>query len=92
MMAQILALVPEASCTRACLEAVAAAAHIDPTAQIVALHVKVDPLHIYSSDEEVAFQRLRESQEGTAEERARDARRAHPIQGGGRRGGGNGAA
>jgi nucleotide-binding universal stress UspA family protein len=76
MMAQILALVPEASCARACLDAAAAAAHIDPTAQIVALHVKVDPLHIYSSDEEVAFQRLRESQEGTADERARDARRA----------------
>ncbi|NNM77693.1 universal stress protein [Sphingomonas sp. ID1715] len=74
-MTKILALIPEASCTRGCLEAAAAAALVDPGAEIVAFHVRVDPMHIYSSDEEVAFQRLRESQEGTAEARARDARR-----------------
>lgn len=75
-MTHILALVPEASCARGCLEAAAAAARIDPAAEIVALHVKVEPMHLYGSDEEVAFQRLRESQEGTADDRAREARRA----------------
>lgn len=70
MALRIIALIPEASCANACLEAAAAAARVDSSAEILALHVKTDPMHIFSSDEEVAFQRLREPLEGTAEERA----------------------
>ena len=70
---RLLALIPEASGTRACLEAAAAAAGIDPEAWIEALHVKVDPLLTSRIDEEAAFQRLREhfAGEGSADERAR---------------------
>ncbi len=73
---RILALVPEASCTRACLEAAVAAARLQADSQIVALHVRVEPLALLTSDEEVAIQRLRDGREGTAEHRA-DETRAH---------------
>lgn len=69
-MMQILALIPEASCARACLEAAAEAARVQPDSRIVALHVRVEPLKLSSSDEEVAVQRLREVREGTADHRA----------------------
>jgi nucleotide-binding universal stress UspA family protein len=65
-----LALVPEASCARACLEAAVAAARSQADSQVVALHVRVEPLALLTSDEEVAIQRLRDVREGTAEHRA----------------------
>jgi nucleotide-binding universal stress UspA family protein len=73
---RILALIPEASCARASLAVAASAARLHPGTEIAALHVRVDPLKIFSSDEEVAFQRLREPREGTAEQRALETRRA----------------
>ena len=73
---RILALVPEASCARACLEAAVAAARSQADANVVALHVRVEPLKLLTSDEEVAIQRLRDGREGTAEHRA-DETRAH---------------
>lgn len=71
MSLRILALLPEARCAPAALEAAAAAARIDPGASITALHVLTDPLRLHGSEEEIAFQRLREPIEGTAEDRAR---------------------
>ena len=71
---RILALVPEASCARACLEAAVAAAKSQPNPKVVALHVRVDPLHLLASDEEVAIQALRGSREGSAEQRADETR------------------
>lgn len=71
----ILALVPEASCARACLDAAASAARSQELAHVVALHVRVEPLKLLTSDEEVAIQRLREAREGNADKRAEEARR-----------------
>lgn len=69
---RLLALIPEASCARACLEAAAAAAGINPEAWIEVLHVKVDPLVAGRIDEEVAFYRVRDHIEGSScDERAR---------------------
>ena len=68
---RLLALIPEASCTRACLEVAAAAAGIDPGARIEVLHVKVDPLVAGRLDEEVTMLQLRDHYEGSADERAR---------------------
>ncbi len=68
---RLLALIPEASCTRACLDAAAAAAGIDPAARIEALHVKVDPRVAGRLDEEVALYQARDHYEGSADERAR---------------------
>ena len=73
---RILALVPEASCARSCLEAAVAAARSQADAEVLALHVRVEPLKLLTSDEEVAIQRLRDAREGTAEHRA-DATREH---------------
>lgn len=73
---RILALVPEASCARACLEGAMAAARSQTDAHVVALHVRVEPLKLLTSDEEVAIQRLRDAREGTAEHRA-DETRSH---------------
>ena len=73
---RILALVPEASCARACLEAAVAAARSQTDTHVVALHVRVEPLKLLTSDEEVAIQRLRDAREGTAEHRA-DETRSH---------------
>ncbi|HEV2595833.1 MAG TPA: universal stress protein [Sphingomicrobium sp.] len=71
---QMLALVPEANGTRACLEAATGAAKSQPGSCIVALHVRVEPLKLLTSDEEVAVQRLREIREGTADRRAEATR------------------
>jgi len=70
----ILALVPEASCARACLDAAASAAQSQDLAHVVALHVRVEPLKLLTSDEEVAIQLLRDSHEGDAEKRAGETR------------------
>lgn len=67
---RILALVPEADCTRACLDAAAAAAASQQDGRVVALHVRVDPLSLTTGDEEVAIQRLRDAREGSAKQRA----------------------
>lgn len=71
---RILALVPEADCTRACLDAAAAAAGSQREGRVVALHVRVDPLKLTTSDEEVAIQRLRDAREGTPQQRAAGTR------------------
>lgn len=70
----ILALVPEASCVPACLDAAASAARSQGLAHIMALHVRVNPLELLTSDEEVAIQLMRDSREGNAEKRAEEAR------------------
>lgn len=71
---RILALVPEANCTRACLDAAAAAAGSQKGGHVVALHVRVEPLKLVTSDEEVAIQRMRDAREGTASKRALETR------------------
>lgn len=71
---RILALVPEASCVRACLDAAASAARSQNGAHVVALHVRVEPLELLTSDEEVAIQLMRDSREGTAQNRADETR------------------
>lgn len=71
---RILALVPEANCTRACLDAAAAAAGSQKGGHVVALHVRVEPLKLVTSDEEVAIQRMRDAREGTASKRASETR------------------
>ena len=71
---RILALVPEASCATACLEAAVAAARSQADSTVLALHVRVEPLKLLTSDEEVAIQRLRDAREGTAEHRADETR------------------
>lgn len=71
---RILALIPEASCARACLDAAVAAAKSQVDPSIVALHVRVEPLHLLASDEEVAIQALRGRREGSAEQRADETR------------------
>jgi Universal stress protein UspA and related nucleotide-binding proteins len=71
----ILALIPEASCARACLDAAASAARSQELAHVLALHVRVEPLKLLTSDEEVAIQLLRDSREGNADKRADEARR-----------------
>ena len=71
---EILALVPEAACVRACLDAAVAAARSQHNARVIALHIRVEPLKLLASDEEVAIQRLREAREGTAAKRANETR------------------
>jgi nucleotide-binding universal stress UspA family protein len=73
---RILALVPEASCVRACLDAAASAARSQDGAEVIAIHVRVEPLQLLTSDEEVAIQLMRDSREGTAEGRADETRDA----------------
>jgi nucleotide-binding universal stress UspA family protein len=74
MAMRILAILAEAQSARACLEGAWAAAQVEPTAVIEALHVKVDPDKIVEAPEEAAIQRLRARGEGTAEDRARAVR------------------
>jgi nucleotide-binding universal stress UspA family protein len=71
MAMRILAVLAEARTAHACLEGAWAAAQVDTAATIEALHVKVDPDKIVEAPEEAAIQKLRERQEGTAEDRAR---------------------
>ena len=74
MTLRILALLPEAHGARACLDAALAAACVEPGARVEAFHVKVDPAHLVRAPEEIAIQRLRERDEGTAEDRERAVR------------------
>lgn len=74
---RLLAVVAEAATTCACLDAaVAAAAGGGEHVSIEALHVIVDPEKCSTASEEIAFQRLRERYEGTAQDRANAARAA----------------
>lgn len=70
MTMRIVAILAEAMTARACLEGARAAALVEADAQIEALHVKVDPDKLVEAPEEIALQRLREQNEGTAEDRA----------------------
>ena len=74
MTLRILALLPEAHGARACLEAALAAASVEPGATVEAFHVKVDPAHLFRAPEEIAIQQLRETEEGTADDRERAVR------------------
>lgn len=69
---RILALVPDAATCLDSLRAAHAAARIGVNAQIVALHVQVDPARLMTSDEEVVFQQWRAIREGNSQAR-RDA-------------------
>lgn len=73
---KILAILVGAETTPACLDAakLAATALNDP--EIEALHVVVDPDKLIAASEEVDFQRLRERDEGTAQQRAEATRAA----------------
>lgn len=71
----ILALVPEAVTARRCLD-MAWAAGAETGATVEAFHVKVDPAHLRTAEDEIALQRLRVQREGTAESRAEAVRAA----------------
>ena len=73
---KILAIVTEAATARSCLDAAVVAAKVDKFARIEALHVVVDPDQLVSSTEEVQIQRLRETAEGTASDKAMAAQAA----------------
>jgi hypothetical protein len=66
---KFLAILTSADGTPACLDAAALLARVSGTADIQALNVNVDPEQIIAASEEINFQRLRESEEGTAQER-----------------------
>lgn len=66
---RILALIPEATTARRCLEFAWLAASI-AGAEVEAFHVTVDPDKLVTDGDEVALQRLRQRQEGTAHARA----------------------
>lgn len=70
---RIVALTPEALTARRCLETAWAAANA-VSAELEVFHVKVDPAKLRNGDEEVALQRMRVRQEGTAEARAQAVR------------------
>lgn len=67
---KLLAILVGAESAPACLDAAVLAARSLQGASVEALHVMVDPDQVVSSSEEVAFQRLREIDEGTAQQRA----------------------
>jgi nucleotide-binding universal stress UspA family protein len=75
MALKILAILAEARTARACLEGALAAAAIEADARIEAFHVNVDPDSLIGSPEEVAVQRLRNRQEGSSDDRAREVRK-----------------
>lgn len=74
---KILAIIAEPSTVPACLDAAEAAACRVPNARLEALHVIVDPKSLIVASEEIAFQQLREREEGTAQERAAATRAAY---------------
>ena len=74
---KILAIIAEPATVPACLDAAEAAACKVPHSSLEALHVIVDPMKLIKASEEIAFQRLREVHEGTAEQRAEATRRAY---------------
>lgn len=68
---KLLAVIVDADSAFACLDAAVVAARSFDDATIEALNVIVDPDRIHgTSDEEIDFQRLRERDEGTAQDRA----------------------
>ena len=69
-----LAVVAEPATALNCLAGAVAAAAVDAAAEIEVMHVRVDPDAIVSSTEEVAFQRIAEHYNGTAEARAAETR------------------
>lgn len=73
---KIIAIITEAATARSCLDAAVMAARIDKQSRIEALHVVVDPEQLVSSTEEVQIQRLRETTEGTASDKAMAAQAA----------------
>ena len=73
---KLLAVIVGADSTAACLDAAALAARSLGNASIEALDVVVDPEHLIAASEEIEFQRMRERDEGTAQQRADAARAA----------------
>jgi nucleotide-binding universal stress UspA family protein len=78
MAMKILALVPEAVTARRCLETAYSAAEI-ANADVEVFHVKVDPEHLRTGDDEVALQHLRIRREGTAAARAAAVRTVYDV-------------
>lgn len=66
---KILAILTSAASVAACLDASAAAARSLGLQDLEVLYVMVDPRHIVAAAEEIDFQLMRESREGTAKER-----------------------
>ena len=73
---KLLAVIVGADSAAACLDAAVLAAKSLGNASIEALNVVVDPEQIIAASEEIEFQRLRERDEGTAQERAKAAQAA----------------
>ncbi|WP_299104131.1 universal stress protein [uncultured Bradyrhizobium sp.] len=73
---KLLAVIVGAESAAACLDAATLAARALGDASVEALNVVVDPEHIIAASEEIDFQRLREHDEGTAQQRADAAQAA----------------
>jgi nucleotide-binding universal stress UspA family protein len=71
----VFAVVEEATGARECLTLAALASRARPQSTIVALHIQVDPNVARIQPEEISLQRMREANEGTSAERARQVRR-----------------
>ncbi|WP_454887889.1 universal stress protein [Sphingomonas oryzagri] len=67
---KILAVITRADTVHACLDAAATASVGLPGVKIEALHTIVDPMKLVAASEEIQLQRLRERDEGTAEQKA----------------------
>lgn len=72
----VIAVLTDAANTPVCLEAAAAAGRHHSSVHLRAVHVSVDPDRIVEAAEELDFQRLRETREGSAADRARHVRAA----------------
>lgn len=69
----VVAVIEEASTARRCLTVAQQAAELGG-ARLSALHICVDPAKLIAAAEEIDLQKMREMQEGTAQERLRQAR------------------
>jgi enolase len=70
----VIAVIEEASTARRCLTVAQRAAQLAGNAPLSALHICVDPAKLIAAAEEIDLQKMREKQEGTAQERLRQAR------------------
>lgn len=73
---EIVAVIEEAATARRCLTVAQRAARLANSLALAALHVCADPAKLIAAAEEVDMQMLRETKEGTAQERLVQARRA----------------
>jgi enolase len=72
---EVVAVIEEATSARRCLTVAQRAAQLANSLSLTALHICVDPAKLIASAEEIDIQMLRETREGTAQDRLARARR-----------------